>query len=239
MLNLNDATPPGSSSVVDIDGTEPRLYVQPGRFQPCPAKFCAVGGCDATMDLVLSHEEYPYGDPAHTLEWPHLYRRWVCRRDKTHFVNVSADEWQAVQRFARERTAEERAERGEPSLLGTILGLVFLVPAALVLGAIFLPVIWIIDRFRRPSSRTPRLGREPAGDVAGNFPVGESPARNCSVPGCVGTMRFNPRQREAAGEHTLEWPWRATWVCQANPAHIEVATAAEEKALGSKRADHD
>ena len=48
-------------------------------------------------------------------------------------------------------------------------------------------------------------------------------------------MRFHPRQQEAAGLHTLEWPWRATWVCQANPAHIEVATPAEEKALGSRR----
>ena len=48
-------------------------------------------------------------------------------------------------------------------------------------------------------------------------------------------MRFHPRQKEAAGAHTLEWPWRATWVCQANPAHIEVATPAEEKALGRSR----
>ena len=49
-------------------------------------------------------------------------------------------------------------------------------------------------------------------------------------------MRFNPRQEEAAGEHTLEWPWHATWVCQANPAHIEVVTPAEEKALSGRSA---
>ena len=47
-------------------------------------------------------------------------------------------------------------------------------------------------------------------------------------------MRFHPRQQEAAGLHTLEWPWRATWVCQANPAHIEIATPAEEKALSGR-----
>ena len=54
--------------------------------------------------------------------------------------------------------------------------------------------------------------------------------KHCSVSGCRGMMWFSPRQREAAGLHTLEWPWRSTWVCEANPAHIEVATPAEEKA---------
>ena len=60
---------------------------------------------------------------------------------------------------------------------------------------------------------------------------GSAPSKSCTVSGCGGTMRFHPQQKEAAGEHTLEWPWRATWVCQANPAHIQVATPAEEKAL--------
>jgi hypothetical protein len=69
---------------------------------------------------------------------------------------------------------------------------------------------------------------------------GRKPVKICTFSGCVGTMRFHPRQKEAAGEHTLEWPWHATWVCQANPAHIEVATDAEEKALaGLGGADHD
>ena len=63
---------------------------------------------------------------------------------------------------------------------------------------------------------------------------GSAPSKNCTVSGCGGTMRFHPRQKEAAGAHTLEWPWRATWVCQANPAHIEVATPAEEKALAGR-----
>jgi hypothetical protein len=31
------------------------------------------------------------------------------------------------------------------------------------------------------------------------------PSKDCTVRGCGGTM---PR-REAAGLHTLEWPWRA------------------------------
>ena len=34
-------------------------------------------------------------------------------------------------------------------------------------------------------------------------------------------MRRDPEQpREAAREHTLEWPGRATWVCQANRALV-------------------
>ena len=64
---------------------------------------------------------------------------------------------------------------------------------------------------------------------------GREPVKICTVSGCDGTMRFHPQQKEAAGAHTLEWPWRATWVCQANPAHIEVVTPGEEKALGSRR----
>jgi len=56
-----------------------------------------------------------------------------------------------------------------------------------------------------------------------------APTKSCTIPGCGGLMTLHPRQVEAAGAHTLEWPWRATWVCQTNPAHIEVATPAEEK----------
>src|SRR4026207_1759541 len=50
----------------------------------------------------------------------------------------------AVQRFARERTREERAERGELGRLGTIVCLVLLVPV-FVLHALFLPIGWVID----------------------------------------------------------------------------------------------
>ena len=63
---------------------------------------------------------------------------------------------------------------------------------------------------------------------------GTTRSKNCTVSGCGGTMRFHPRQEEAAGLHTLEWPWHATWVCQANPAHIEIATPAEEKAFAER-----
>ena len=66
-----------------------------------------------------------------------------------------------------------------------------------------------------------------------------APSKNCTVSSCGGMMTFHPRRREAAGEHTLEWPWRATWVCQANPAHIEVVTPGEEKALAPGGGGHD
>ncbi len=47
-------------------------------------------------------------------------------------------------------------------------------------------------------------------------------------------MTFHPAQGVATGFHTLEWPWRATWVCQTNPAHMEVTTSAEEKKAWSR-----
>ena len=45
------------------------------------------------------------------------------------------------------------------------------------------------------------------------------------------------RNREVppSPEVRLEWPWRATWVCQADASHIEVVTPGEEKAVGSRR----
>jgi len=223
LFNHNDDAPLGPSSVLGIAGRESGPNIGPGRFYPCPTRFCAVSGCDGTTDLVLSHEEYPDGDPAHMLDWPYMYRRWICGLDKTHVVNVSAAEWQAVQRFARERTREERAERGELGRLGTIVCLVLLVPV-FVLHALFLPIGWVIDRFRSPRSRLRGTRRERAETI------GEPPARNCAVPGCGGRMTFHPRQLEAAGPHTLEWPWHATWVCETSPAHIEFATPAEERA---------
>ena len=154
----------------------------------------------------------------------------TVQRDKTHFANVSADEWQAVQQFARERTLEVQAERGEVGLLGAIMWSVLLLPI-LVLCALVVPVVALF-RWLRYRLRGPR--RERAGTVADNILVGETPARNCTVPECGGTMRFHPRQQEASALHTLEWPWRATWVCETNPAHIEVATRAEEKALSGR-----
>ena len=66
--------------------------------------------------------------------------------------------------------------------------------------------------------------------MATSYGDGPAPSRDCNVPGCGGKMRFNSRRQEAAGFHTLEWPWRATWVCDRDAAHFEVATAAEESA---------
>jgi hypothetical protein len=65
-------------------------------------------------------------------------------------------------------------------------------------------------------------------------PQGSAPSKSCTVSGCGGTMACHHRQKEASAPHTLEWPWRATWVCQVNPAHIEVVTPAEEKALSGR-----
>jgi hypothetical protein len=44
----------------------------------------------------------------------------------------------------------------------------------------------------------------------------------CSVNGCTGIMYFHDRRETAFGDHTLEWPWYATWVCSKEPAHIEI-----------------
>ena len=60
---------------------------------------------------------------------------------------------------------------------------------------------------------------------------GRTPTKPCTVFGCGGTMSFHPRQKEAPAPHTLEWEWRATWVCEKDPAHVEVLTWDEEKAL--------
>jgi len=48
--------------------------------------------------------------------------------------------------------------------------------------------------------------------------------KSCSVDGCSGIMQFHDANVEAAGPHTLEWPWYATWVCSAQPSHIEIVT---------------
>jgi hypothetical protein len=58
------------------------------------------------MNLLLSDDSYPAGDPNHLLEWPWKYRKWICERDSTHWANVSSEEWLAVEQFARERVAE-------------------------------------------------------------------------------------------------------------------------------------
>ena len=128
------------ASVLDIWGTGPTSgEIRPGRLEPCPAKVCAVAGCQATMDLLLSQDEYPRGDSAHLTEWPYLYRRWVCRRDKTHFRNVSTDEWQAVKQFHVDAIVESH-----PSRLG---------PGAIVLMVVILPFA-LASAFWRASSQS-------------------------------------------------------------------------------------
>ena len=63
---------------------------------------------------------------------------------------------------------------------------------------------------------------------------GEPSSKACAFPGCDGTMRFNAAREEASAPHTLEWPWYATWVCGKNPAHIQIASAAEESRLAGR-----
>ena len=50
-----------------------------------------------------------------------------------------------------------------------------------------------------------------------------------------------PSTARGAKPHTAGVPWRATWVCQSNPAHIEVVTLRRRRrwraALGG--AEHD
>ena len=215
-MHHDDAAPLGRSSVLDIYEREPRPEpdLAPGRFRgPCPTKLCPMSGCNATMELVLSHEGYPDSDPGHLLEWPYMYRRWVCQRDSGHWANVPATEWFLVQQFARERTAEA-APHGEWGLVTAFLafGLVILI---LGLYVLCLPIKWAIELFRRPQRAEP---------------VAESRPKHCSAPGCGGPMKFHPRQREADAPHTLEWPWHATWVCEKDASHFQVATSREELA---------
>src|SRR5262245_48385283 len=51
--------------------------------------------------------------------------------------------------------------------------------------------------------------------------------RPCSFAGCNGTMYIRDALETAPAPHTLEWPWRPTWVCAQDSAHSEVASAAE------------
>ena len=111
------------------------LEIRPGRLEPCPTELCVVSGCEGTMDLLLSHEEYPDGDSDHLIGWPHLYRRWVCQRDKTHFRNVTECEWEAVKQFGVEATIE-RQQSDTPLGLAGIVWAVVLLPF-IVLGVLF------------------------------------------------------------------------------------------------------
>jgi hypothetical protein len=224
----NDAPPLGPSNVLAIYAREPRPNITPGRFEPCPTRFCAATGCDGTMELVLSHDEYPDGDPDHSHQWPYMYRRWVCPRDKSHFANVSADEWQAVQQFARDQLTETQATSHEWGLVGNVVGGVLLVPALFLVSTV-LVIKRSLEVFVLLLARSPKLSSitDPSAapaDVVINLP----PSKSCTAAGCGGTMIFHPPRVEAPD--TAEWPWRATWVCESNAGHFEIATAAEESA---------
>ena len=63
----------------------------------------------------------------------------------------------------------------------------------------------------------------------------DKPTKACTFAGCGGTMHFNAALDAVPAPHTLEWPWRATWVCGSDPAHIAVATMAEQLTGGARR----
>ena len=64
---------------------------------------------------------------------------------------------------------------------------------------------------------------------------GNDLTKPCTFVGCGGAMHFKPRLNEAGAPHTLEWRWQATWLCKENPAHVEIATAADEREAARRR----
>lgn len=54
------------------------------------------------------------------------------------------------------------------------------------------------------------------------LPVLVFPSKPCIVPGCEGTMHFRAALPVADGQHTLEWPWRASWQCANDAAHVQL-----------------
>ena len=54
-----------------------------------------------------------------------------------------------------------------------------------------------------------------------------APSKNCSVSGCSGMMTLQRRQDVASDPRGLEASSAATWVCDTDPGHTEVATAGE------------
>jgi hypothetical protein len=64
---------------------------------------------------------------------------------------------------------------------------------------------------------------------------GSDISKPCPFDGCGGTMTLRPGLKEAATPHTLEWPWRATWVCGTNASHFEIATPADERRATKRR----
>ncbi len=143
MEDWHAGTLPTSLNVEHPHGAD-LLEIRPGRLEPCPTKLCVMSGCEGTMDLVLSHEEYPDGNPDHFSEWPHLYRRWVCQRDKTHSRNVTEYEWEAVKQFAVEAKIDRQQSHTPLGLAGIVLAVVLL--PFIVLGVLFLMIKAAVQR---------------------------------------------------------------------------------------------
>jgi hypothetical protein len=53
-----------------------------------------------------------------------------------------------------------------------------------------------------------------------------APSKNCTVSGCGGMMTLHRSQEAVGGADSPSSG--ATWVCDSNPTHIEVASPAEE-----------
>jgi hypothetical protein len=54
-----------------------------------------------------------------------------------------------------------------------------------------------------------------------------APSKNCTVSGCGGMMTLHRPQEVASAPRNLEGSSGATWVCDNDPTHIEIAAAAE------------
>jgi hypothetical protein len=58
-------------------------------------------------------------------------------------------------------------------------------------------------------------------------------SKPCVVPGCDGTMHFQPALTVADGPHTLEWPWRPSWRCAKDSAHVQLIAEDEAREIVS------
>jgi hypothetical protein len=57
-------------------------------------------------------------------------------------------------------------------------------------------------------------------------PTKQVASKPCIVQGCCGAMHFHERRDVADGEHTLEWPWYASWQCSHDSTHVQLVTDA-------------
>ena len=60
------------------------------------------------------------------------------------------------------------------------------------------------------------------------------PSKPCIVPGCGGTMKYEPAALKARADeypHMLELEWRSTFVCDKDRMHAKVLSRDEDKAM--------